>query len=63
MSRLISLAGVKWSCLRINKQASPPQEDREGGARPYLRKPKAQPSTLNPTLNPQPSTLNLDSKP
>ena len=23
MSRLISLAGVKWSCLRINKQAFP----------------------------------------
>ena len=22
--RLISLVGVKWSCLRINKQASPP---------------------------------------
>ena len=24
MPRLISLAGVKWSCLRINKQAFPP---------------------------------------
>jgi len=23
-SRLISLAGVKWSCLRINKQGCPP---------------------------------------
>jgi len=26
MSRLISLAGVKWSYLRIDKQASPPQD-------------------------------------
>jgi len=26
MSRLISLAGVKWSCLRMNKQAFPQEE-------------------------------------